>query len=224
MRLFAWLNVNAMHPSPQKLAWSSLLARHGARLPYDFDIFTHTRMPPWPHLLSLCLPSFLFPTPPTQLLWPGLLARHGARLPYDFDISTLAHLSEGYTSGCIDAVASSMLSEARLARLRAGGAKEGVTIPEVLQWLSRVGLVGFGRGGRGGGGTGDWKGGRHWGGEVGRWGGPAGCAREGVAVPEVLQWLSRAGGRGRGYYAGAFCSEGCAGQGSGDCQGGGRHP
>ncbi len=101
-------------------------------------------------------PSHLPPAPHPQLLWPGLFARHGARLPYGFDISTVAHLSEGFSSGALDAVVSSLLSRQRLARLRdgSGGAgsgsgggggggegargEAGVTVEEILQWLSRV--------------------------------------------------------------------------------------
>jgi hypothetical protein len=75
---------------------------------------------------------------PPQLLWPSLFARHGARLPYGFDVPTLAHLSEGHAAGSLDAVVASLLSEARLARLRRRGAGAAVTVAEILQWLSRV--------------------------------------------------------------------------------------
>lgn len=39
-----------------------------------------------------------------QVLWPGLFERHGARLSHEFDLSTLAHISDGYTSGALDMV------------------------------------------------------------------------------------------------------------------------
>ena len=39
-----------------------------------------------------------------QALWPGLFARHGANLGTDFDLTTLAHITDGYTSGAMDMV------------------------------------------------------------------------------------------------------------------------
>ena len=41
-----------------------------------------------------------------QAIWPGLLQRHGAILDNKFDTSTLAHISDEYSSGTIDQVAS----------------------------------------------------------------------------------------------------------------------
>lgn len=72
-----------------------------------------------------------------QLVWPGLFARHGGRLSYDFDLSTLAHLSEGYAAGDLDAVVAGLMTAARRERLK----QRPVDIPEVLQWLSRVSHV-----------------------------------------------------------------------------------
>jgi hypothetical protein len=69
-----------------------------------------------------------------QLIWPGLFARHGGRLSYDFDLSTLAHLSEGYTAGDLDAVVAGLMTPARKEALK----QRPVDIPEVLQWLCRV--------------------------------------------------------------------------------------
>lgn len=71
-----------------------------------------------------------------QLIWPGLFARHGGRLSYDFDLSTLAHLSEGYTAGDLDAVVAGLMMPARREQLK----QRPVDIPEVLQWLCRVSL------------------------------------------------------------------------------------
>lgn len=39
-----------------------------------------------------------------QAQWPGVLERHGAVLEDRFDMSTLAHISDGYSSGTIDQV------------------------------------------------------------------------------------------------------------------------
>lgn len=39
-----------------------------------------------------------------QAIWPGLLQRHGAILDDKFDMSTLAHISDGYSSGTVDQV------------------------------------------------------------------------------------------------------------------------
>ncbi len=69
-----------------------------------------------------------------RLIWPGLFERYGGRLGYEFDLSTLAHISEGYAAGSLDAVVGSMMTRRRLERLR----MVAVDIPEILQWLSRV--------------------------------------------------------------------------------------
>lgn len=71
-----------------------------------------------------------------QVIWPGLFGRYGAPLPYEFDISTLAHISEGYASGDIELVVRSLLTEHRLAQLK----ERPVDIPEIIQWLCRVGV------------------------------------------------------------------------------------
>ena len=39
-----------------------------------------------------------------QAIWPGVLQRHGAVLDAAFDMSTLAHISDAYSSGTIDQV------------------------------------------------------------------------------------------------------------------------
>ncbi|KAI8469151.1 MAG: hypothetical protein J3K34DRAFT_514240 [Monoraphidium minutum] len=88
----------------------------------------------WDKALHLPLPDYAS----RRLLWPGLFARRGGPLPQSFDVSTLAHLSEGYAAGGLDAAVGALLSGPRLARLRAGGPRGGVDIPEILQWLSRV--------------------------------------------------------------------------------------
>jgi hypothetical protein len=69
-----------------------------------------------------------------QLLWPSLVERHGGRLLIDFDLSTLALISENYTSGAIDMVVHSMLTKRRLERLKT----VHIDIPEVMQWLCKV--------------------------------------------------------------------------------------
>ncbi len=69
-----------------------------------------------------------------KVLWPGLFERHGGRLPVSFDLPTLAHISDGYSSGALDMVVHSMLTRRRLERIKS----EPVTLPEVLQWLCKV--------------------------------------------------------------------------------------
>lgn len=69
-----------------------------------------------------------------KLIWPGLFERHGGRMNHEFDLSTLAHISEGYTSGRLDMVVHSLLTKRRLERLR----QQPVDIPEILQWLCKV--------------------------------------------------------------------------------------
>ena len=39
-----------------------------------------------------------------QAIWPGVIQRHGGEVDAKFDISTLAHISDGYSSGTIDQV------------------------------------------------------------------------------------------------------------------------
>lgn len=39
-----------------------------------------------------------------QAIWPGLIQRHGGEVDAKFDVSTLAHISDGYSSGTIDQV------------------------------------------------------------------------------------------------------------------------
>ena len=69
-----------------------------------------------------------------QLLWPGLFARYGAPLLVDFDLSTLAHITDRFSSGALDCVVRSLLTKRRLERVP----YEKVGIPEILQWLSKV--------------------------------------------------------------------------------------
>ncbi|KAK9817170.1 hypothetical protein WJX72_010626 [[Myrmecia] bisecta] len=69
-----------------------------------------------------------------RAIWAGLIERHGGKLPYEFDLSTLAHISDGYSSGTIDQVVRSMLTPRRLTRL----SEQPLTIAEVLQWLCRA--------------------------------------------------------------------------------------
>lgn len=69
-----------------------------------------------------------------KALWPGLFSRHGGRLFHSFDLPTLAHISDGFSSGAIDMVVRSMLTTRRLERLK----YEPITLPEVLQWLCKV--------------------------------------------------------------------------------------
>ncbi|KAG2497810.1 hypothetical protein HYH03_004081 [Edaphochlamys debaryana] len=69
-----------------------------------------------------------------RVVWPGLFERHQGRLTYEFDLSTLAHISDGYSSGLLDMVVHSMLTKRRIERLRTAP----VDIPEVLQWMCKV--------------------------------------------------------------------------------------
>ena len=39
-----------------------------------------------------------------QTIWPHVIERHGGEVDAKFDYSTLAHISEGYSSGTIDQV------------------------------------------------------------------------------------------------------------------------
>ena len=41
---------------------------------------------------------------PMQAIWPRVIERHGGEVDAKFDYSTLAHISEGYSSGTIDQV------------------------------------------------------------------------------------------------------------------------
>ena len=74
-----------------------------------------------------------------QVLWLGLFERHGARLSTEFDLTSLAHITEGYSSGTLDMVVRSMLTKRRKERFEQG---EQVTLPEILQWLCKVRIGG----------------------------------------------------------------------------------
>lgn len=45
---------------------------------------------------------------PMQAIWPHVVGRHGGEVDAKFDYSTLAHISEGYSSGTIDQVSNAM--------------------------------------------------------------------------------------------------------------------
>lgn len=81
--------------------------------------------------------------PVLQVIWPGLFERYNGRLQYEFDISTLAHISESFSSGALDTVVRSMLTKSRLERLK----QHPVNLPEILQWLCKVCVRGNKRGG-----------------------------------------------------------------------------
>ncbi|DBA81732.1 hypothetical protein WJX77_003084 [Trebouxia sp. C0004] len=67
-------------------------------------------------------------------IWPGVIQRHGGEIDAKFDISTLAHISDGYSSGTIDQVVRSMITPRRLGRMPA----TNLSIAEALQWLCRA--------------------------------------------------------------------------------------
>ena len=50
-------------------------------------------------LRSSCIVNWLL-----QAIWPGVIKRHGGQVDAKFDMSTLAHISDGYSSGTIDQV------------------------------------------------------------------------------------------------------------------------
>ena len=68
------------------------------------------------------------------LLWPALFSRYGAHLPDSFDLSTLAHVSEGYASGGLDAVVVTLMTARRKITL----SKRQLDVAEVLQWLCKA--------------------------------------------------------------------------------------
>ena len=45
-----------------------------------------------------------------QAIWPGVIKRHGGKVDAKFDMSTLAHISDGYSSGTIDQARSRLAS------------------------------------------------------------------------------------------------------------------
>ena len=92
-----------------------------------------------------------------QILWPGLVAKHGAAPDASFDWPTLAQISANYSSGQLDQVVASLLSEQRLERLQKGGAGGGADYVRVHQlardawslcqgrWTRRYGSLGTAR-------------------------------------------------------------------------------
>ena len=73
-----------------------------------------------------------------QILWPGLVAKHGAAPDASFDWPTLAQISANYSSGQLDQVVASLLSEQRLERLQKGGPAEALTMREFINWLAML--------------------------------------------------------------------------------------
>jgi len=69
-----------------------------------------------------------------RTLWPELCLRHEGKMEYEFDLSTLAHVSEGYTSGQINTVCRQMFTKRRIERLP----KKPVTVREVLGHLAKM--------------------------------------------------------------------------------------
>ena len=53
----------------------------------------------------------------TVALWRTMITRHGGRLTTGLDISSLAKVSDGYTSGMIDSVCTTVLTERRVNQL-----------------------------------------------------------------------------------------------------------
>jgi hypothetical protein len=87
-----------------------------------------------PHTTSTAGHPLTSSLPRLQLLWPGLFTRYGAPMLVDFDLSTLAHITDQFSSGALDCVVRSMLTKRRLERL----SYDKVEIPEILQWLCKV--------------------------------------------------------------------------------------
>jgi SpoVK/Ycf46/Vps4 family AAA+-type ATPase len=71
-----------------------------------------------------------------QIIWPGLLRKHGVPDLYDFDWPTLAQISENYSSGQLDLVVASLLSEQRLQRLKLGHVSNALQMQEFVNWLA----------------------------------------------------------------------------------------
>ncbi|CAG9462067.1 unnamed protein product [Pedinophyceae sp. YPF-701] len=68
------------------------------------------------------------------LLWPFLFVKHGGALEFNFDTSTLALLSEGYTSGDIDRIVRMVLSQRRRNTI----GDKPIDMNEILQWMTKV--------------------------------------------------------------------------------------
>ena len=73
-----------------------------------------------------------------QLIWPGLLKKYDAPPQPDFDWPTLAQISQNYSSGQLDQVMSSLLTEQRLQRLQVPHVTSALQMREVLNWLAMV--------------------------------------------------------------------------------------
>ncbi|KAK9838420.1 hypothetical protein WJX84_004551 [Apatococcus fuscideae] len=69
-----------------------------------------------------------------QMIWPALIERHGGSLRHTFGLSTLAHVSDGYSTGAFDQVVKTLLTDERKAAL----ASEPLQVQEVLQGLSKM--------------------------------------------------------------------------------------
>jgi IQ and AAA domain-containing protein len=73
-----------------------------------------------------------------KLIWPGLVERHGGIAPYDFDWATLAQITENYTSGQLDQVARSILTQRRLSRLKLPGSTHALQMFEYINWVGKL--------------------------------------------------------------------------------------
>lgn len=70
---------------------------HSASIPH---IFSDEQTPGFLGDFLLVMMSML----PMQTIWPHVIERHGGEVDAKFDYSTLAHISDGYSSGTIDQV------------------------------------------------------------------------------------------------------------------------
>lgn len=73
-----------------------------------------------------------------QLIWPGLLQKYGAPPQFDFDWPTLAQISQNYSSGQLDQVVASVLSDQRLQRLQLGHSANSLAMNEIINWMAML--------------------------------------------------------------------------------------
>lgn len=78
-----------------------------------------------------------------KLIWPGLIERNHGRVEFDFDWPTLAQISQHFTSGQLDKVVSSLLTERRIDRFKVASSAHSLQITEFITWLEKLSPVGL---------------------------------------------------------------------------------
>lgn len=78
-----------------------------------------------------------------KLIWPGLIERNQGRVEFDFDWPTLAQISQNFTSGQLDKVVRSLLTQRRIDRFKIPSSANSLQITEFITWMEKLSPVGL---------------------------------------------------------------------------------